>query len=175
MVKKYLVLVLAIFLLAGNAYATRYDATGEWNVRMDYTVEVGGVTAESGTDYRTWDIVDNLLNDTFELEYISPSYSITVNGNYDGVHYEISSPFTFLLPDGRLQRLAYLQFELGSQTDLTGRSLFNLSIPTEGGWTEFANIRCSYEGHPVPEPATMILLGSGLLGLAGFGRKKIRK
>jgi hypothetical protein len=29
--------------------------------------------------------------------------------------------------------------------------------------------------HPVPEPTTILLLGSGLLGLAGYGRKKFFK
>ena len=40
-----------------------------------------------------------------------------------------------------------------------------------GGGHNMSHVRL-WNANPVPEPATMLLLGSGLVALAGFGRKK---
>lgn len=47
--------------------------------------------------------------------------------------------------------------------------------PEEGGLYEPEIDNIAGVGAPVPEPSTILLLGLGLLGLAGYGRKRSRK
>ena len=70
-----------------------------------------------------------------------------------------------------------LGFDFMSTFNASSTELFSISstIDETDDGPEIYFLDAGFTATPIPEPATMLLLGSGLIGLAGFGRKKLFK
>lgn len=113
---------------------------------------------------------------TTESSYFKQNYSSNPYQMGDGWN-TIAENLKFNFIENVADNSSYLDgiFEGGSHY------IVQLALPTElngFNYVHFAE-QCGNDSmmgaNPVPEPGTILLLGTGLIGLAGFGRKKFMK
>jgi len=127
-------------------------------------------------DWETWDYLIKYDNtQTWTMWKVPETY------NYDIVDHtgaRNGHPFSIEGLDTPVNYLTDIGYS-GSSLAYTFSSVVDNRIAlSEEGWTIGYSPWCANDvtlggSAPVPEPATMLLFGSGLIGLAGFGRRRL--
>lgn len=108
--------------------------------------------------------------------------------HYDGTpnpDYSAADPYAiFSGTDIRSVDFAYVENDYGhyvieasfllADLGLSHGSIFNIHWTMECG-NDYLNLQADIDTPPIPEPATMVLFGTGLIGMAGVVRKKLKK
>ena len=110
------------------------------------------------------DIYTNFLAGTLDNSYGLPP------GELDDVSMALGWSFSLLAGE-----TATISLQLATTPPLGGFYLQQIDLDSQENIYFSSSVRIGGEGPVIPEPATMLLLGSGLAGLVGFGRKKLFK
>jgi hypothetical protein len=167
------------------APVTAYDFTGSWQytaiaseaAHTNIIEEASGgpitFTAANRSNWGAWNTVDFSSQNLYFSDVTDGSpVDVTLNPlGAQNMYFQLyqltadSNPLNYLDPGNRIT--------LATGTYILG---WNDNLYPSGGDLDYDDMVIALRSAaPVPEPTTLILVGTGLLGLAGFGRKKLLK
>lgn len=174
----------AIFLLATPAHATSVtftdlNAKTLLNVGHDsgiYQQNAFQITNNTGVAWTDFHMIVSFA--TAENPNLIQGDGSIYFGDVSGISNAYSGPGTAAFQNAT-------SYIAGGPVDITGISIptggeFDFSIGTAHGeilgtFFLIGNPTTGGGGSAIPEPSTMMLLGSGLVGLIGYGRKRLKK
>lgn len=134
------------FAAAGITYTHTYDLGGETSVAGELELRIAGVADNRGP----WDVfLDGVLLGQIPTNNAANAFQEVLT-------------YIFSIPVGLL--------------DGSNLILLNINVPevTDGYSIDFSELRVRTVGGQVPAPSTILLLGSGLAGLAGVAWRRSR-